>query len=179
MPFRLFQSDRRRRERIAHSLYLSIVAQARQPAFYARLGVPDTVDGRFDLIVAHAFVVMRRLGRVDGGRDLSQALFDLMFADMDQQLREMGVSDLAVGRKVRQMAEAFYGRIAAYEKALAGGGGDGLADALARNLYRAEVVADIPHAGAMAEYLIAQEGHLDAQDDAALLAGKVTFTGPE
>lgn len=178
MPFRLFQSDRRRRERIAHSLYLSIVAQARRPAFYARLGVPDTVDGRFDLIVAHAFVVMRRLGRVDGGKDLSQALFDLMFADMDQQLREMGVSDLAVGRKVRQMAEAFYGRIAAYEKGLAGGG-NGLAEALARNLYRAEVTADAAHAAAMARYLVAEEGHLATQGDAALLAGNVTFTEPE
>ncbi|MEW5729648.1 MAG: ubiquinol-cytochrome C chaperone family protein [Pseudomonadota bacterium] len=177
MPFRLFSSDRRQRERIAHSLYLAILAQARQPTFYADLGVPDTVDGRFDLIVAHAFLVMRRLGRVEGGKDLSQALFDLMFADMDQQLREMGVTDLAVGRKVRQMAEAFYGRVAAYEKGMAAGR-EALAEAVARNLYRAEDPAAAAHAGAMADHLVAAEARLAAQADADLVAGRISFAEP-
>lgn len=172
MPFRrLFQ--RRRRADTAHDLYAAAVAQARLPTFYAALGVPDTVDGRFDLLVLHAHLLMRRLGRIAGedAKTLSQALFDLMFADMDNQLREMGVTDLAVGRKVRQMAEAFYGRVAAYDAALAEGEG-ALALALERNLFRA---ATAPAAAAAAAYVIAQEAHLAALADADVLAGRVSF----
>lgn len=174
MPFRLFSSDRRRRERVARELYHAAVTQARQPDFYARLGVPDTVDGRFDLVVLHSFLIMRRLGRIEGAKSLAQALFDLMFADMDQQLREMGVTDLAVGRKVRQMAEAFYGRVAAYEAAMAEGPA-ALAQALERNLYRTVAAPDAGHTAAMAAYLLRQDAHLGARPDDALTRGEVAF----
>lgn len=182
MPFRRF-FDRRRRERLAHDLYLAAVTQARQPHFYAGWGVPDSVDGRFDLIVMHAFLVMRRLGRVagDGGDEakaLSQAVFDLMFADMDQQLREMGVTDLAVGRKVRQMAEAFFGRVSAYDKPLAEGDAAALGEALARNLYRSATPRP-EDVAAMAAYLVAQEAHVSAQSDSQVLAGRMTFRPAE
>ena len=89
---------------VAHALYLIAVAQARQPLFYAEHGVPDSVDGRFDLIVMHVFLLLRPLSKLaeqDGDVELqaragniSQALFDTMFGDMDRSLREMGVSDI-------------------------------------------------------------------------------------
>jgi cytochrome b pre-mRNA-processing protein 3 len=176
MPFKRFQ-DRRRREQAANALYLSLVAQARQPAFYAALGVPDSPEGRYDMVVLHAYLLMRRIGVVGGeaAKELSQSTFDLMFADMDQSLREMGVGDTGVGKRVRRMAENFYGRVAAYDKAQEEGG-DALERALARNLY--QTVTPVPvHLVAMAAYLLAQQRHLAGQDDATLMAGAITF-GP-
>ena len=104
----------------SHALYNRVVEQARRPAFYTTCGVPDTLDGRFDMIVLHAFLLFHRL-KLDHPRsaDLSQSVFDLMFADMDRSLREMGAGDLGVGKKVKTMVRACYGRIAAYEAGLA------------------------------------------------------------
>src|SRR5687767_3788370 len=97
-------------------LYAAIVAAARHPAPYRFWQVPDTVEGRFDMIVVHAYLVLDRLKSEDAG--FRQALVDEFFADMDRSLRELGVGDLGVGKKVRKLAEAFYGRIAAYDKAM-------------------------------------------------------------
>lgn len=176
MPFRFF--DRRRRERAASALYLALVGQARQPAFYIAHGVPDTLEGRYDMVVLHAYLLMRRLGMVgseaaEAARALSQQTFDLMFADMDQSLREMGVTDTGVGKRVRRMAEAFYGRVAAYDKAQEDGG-DALERALARNLYNTVTPAP-EHVATMAAYVLEQQEHLAAQPDQELLAGKLTF----
>ena len=100
----------------ADQLYRRLVRQARDPVFYLHLGVPDTPDGRFDMIILHAFLVIRRL-KAEHERTvgLAQAIFDLMFADMDQNLREMGVGDLGVSKRIKGMAEACYGRTVAYE----------------------------------------------------------------
>jgi cytochrome b pre-mRNA-processing protein 3 len=184
MPFRKF-IERRRRDRTAHDLYVAVINQARRPAFYLHYGVPDSLDGRFDLIVLHAFLVMRRLRRAKDGeeggeeaRRIAQALFDLMFADMDQNLRELGVSDMSVGKRVKQMARAFYGRAAAYDEALASEGA-GLAEALRRNLYgTVEGEMDMTAVKAMAGYLISQAAHLAAQPESDLLAGRVGFEPP-
>ena len=103
----------------ATPLYTEIVRQARQPEFYNNLGIPDTSNGRFDLIALHAFIIMKRLKSIGkNGETLSQALFDCMFQDIDKNLREMGVGDLSVGKKIKNLAAAFYGRIKAYEDAL-------------------------------------------------------------
>jgi cytochrome b pre-mRNA-processing protein 3 len=147
----------------ARLLYGQLVDQARAPMFYAAYGVPDSLDGRYEMLALHAFMVLRRLKRDDGpaGR-LAQALFDAMFADMDRSLREIGVSDLAVGKRVKEMARGLYGRIAAYEGGLADGvtpAGDALAGALARNVYG--TVAPPPAAAlvALARYVrLALEG---------------------
>lgn len=182
MPFRKF-FERRRRDQTAHDLYVAVINQARLPAFYLHYGVPDTLDGRFDLIVLHAFLVMRRLRQVTAeegseARETAQALFDLMFADMDQNLRELGVSDMSVGKRVKQMARAFYGRAAAYDEALASEGA-GLDEALRRNLYgTVEGEAEAAAVEAMAGYLLSQAAHLAAQPAPALLAGKVAFEAP-
>ena len=161
----------------ARGLYLSLVAQARQPGFYLQCGVPDTVDGRFDMILLHAFLVLRRLKR-DQSRtaDLAQALFDMMFADMDRNLREMGVGDLAVGRRIKAMAAAFYGRIAAYQAGL-DAGDPVLAEALKRNLYR-KASPDATAIAAVAGYLRREARALDGQPLAGLMAGTVTFGPP-
>lgn len=170
--------ERRRREQVAHGLYVSIIEQSRKPVFYVRFAVPDTLDGRFDLIVLHAFLVMRRLKGIEGplmeeARAISQALFDLMFDDMDQNLREMGVGDMSVGKRIKQMARAFYGRVAAYEDALAA---DGMEDALERNLYG---TADAPLAPEVPKLMAAYAGRCDralaGQDQSVILDGNVTF----
>lgn len=177
LPFaNIFRRDPH--EAAAMALYAALVVQARHPEFYTRLGVADTVDGRFDMVALHAFLVLRRLRRAGAAAaGLSQALFDIMFADMDQNLREMGVGDLGVGKKVKRMAEAFYGRVAAYDAGLDGDGA-ALEAALARNLYRG-AVPDAGALAAMAAYMRRQDAALAGQDAAALLAGRVSFASVE
>ena len=119
----------------AYAIYRAIMAQARHRNLYTSFGVPDTLDGRFEMLVLHATLVMSRL-REAGTPELAQRVFDIMFNDMDQALRETGASDISVPRKVRQMAEAFYGRAAAYSAALQDTGKPAsLAEALARNVF--------------------------------------------
>ena len=182
MPLARFFARRRSRDNAAHDLYVGAVEQARRPDLYLRYGIADTVDGRFDLLTAHAFLLMRRLGGIAGARAgeakvLSQALFDLMFADMDQNLREIGVSDMSIGKKVKQMARAFYGRVAAYDSGFQREG-EALAEAVARNLYRGSPPS-AEAAPAFAAYLRRQAGHLAGQGDDALLAGRVSWLAEE
>ena len=170
---------RRRFERVGYELYSAAVAAARQPWFYRELGVPDTLDGRFDLVGLHAFLVIRRLSALPPpGPDVSQAVFDAMFADMDTNLREMGVSDLTVGKRVKAMWEAFHGRAAAYEAALAEDGDAALAEALARNVWRGSVpVPDGPRR--LASLVRRHVADLTLLAPAALQAGKLAFAAPE
>src|SRR5262245_1412590 len=139
----------------AAPLYAAAVAQARQPAFYAQQGVPDTVDGRFELVALHVFLVLQRLKAEPQAAPFAQGLFDTMFGDMDRNLREMGVGDLSVGKKVKAMAQGLYGRIAAYETGLTEGDA-ALQGALRRNLYGTLPDAAAPteaQLAAMAAYL--------------------------
>ncbi len=107
------------------ALYSRIVGRTRHAVFYTQAGVPDTIDGRFDLLVLHVHIILRDFRRRGLGRHpLGQALFDAFFQDMDQGMREAGVGDLGVSKKIRKMAEAFYGRAGAYDEVL----GDGIAD---------------------------------------------------
>jgi cytochrome b pre-mRNA-processing protein 3 len=139
----------------AAALYGAIVAQARQPDFYVVHGVPDTVDGRFEMIALHMFLVLHRLKPVSDD-DLAQQLFDIMFGDMDQSLREMGAGDLGVGRRVRAMAEGLYGRMAAYEAGLATDD-EHLAAAWRRNVF-----GTVPEPGPSAAVLQSLCGYLRA-----------------
>jgi cytochrome b pre-mRNA-processing protein 3 len=155
----------------AHRLYSEIVSQARSPALYSTYGVPDTLDGRFELIVLHAFLLLNRLKDEDSVRPLTQDLFDVMFADLDQSLREMGVGDLSVGKKIKVMAQSFYGHMAAYEAAVADGT---LADALERNLY-GTVQADPVEVEKMRDYVVRQRQSLESADLEAFRAGHIPF----
>ena len=164
---------RKPHERAGFSLYTAAVGAARNPLVFDALGVPDTLDGRFDLVSLHVALLIRRL-RADAdpaGPELAQAVFDAMFADMDVNLREMGVSDLAVGKRVKRMWEAFHGRALAYEAALNGEGD--LADALRRNVWRGEAPEGAAEALAARARGVATA--LDAQGMAALKAGQVEF----
>ncbi|PJI37849.1 ubiquinol-cytochrome C chaperone family protein [Ferrovibrio sp.] len=160
----------------AVALYRCIVEQARQPDFYTHHGVPDSLDGRFDMIVLHTFLVMRRLRTIasQAAGHLSQDLFDLLFADMDSNLREIGVGDLGVGKRVKKMAQAFYGRVEAYEAGLTATDDAILTDALTRNLYGTTQPA-LPNQLAMAAYMRAAEARLADQSEAKILAGNVYF----
>ena len=156
-----------------NAVYRRIVERAREPVFYTEWGVPDTLDGRFELLALHAFLVLRRLKRDhDVTEAFAQELFDTMFADLDRALREMGVGDLGVGRRVKEMAAGFYGRIVAYDKGLADGAA--LDAALRRNLYGTAAPSEAQRAEA-ATYVLRQAAALEAQPLAALLAGEVGF----
>ena len=160
---------------VAEEIYGQIVEQAREPRFYLDYGIPDTVDGRFELVALHAFLVLRRLKVAGGRNDIGQALFDVMFEDMDLSLREMGAGDMGVGKRVKSMVQAFYGRIASYEQGLSADG-ETLEEALARNVYGtttpiAETVANL------ADYVREQDAHISAIDLGKVRAGKFGF-GP-
>lgn len=163
---------RNKREATIDSLYGAIVAQARQPVFFRNHGVPDTVDGRFEMVVLHVFLVLHRL-KAEGEerRELGQALFDRLFADFDRALRELGVADTKVPKKIRQMGQAFYGRVKAYDEALARDEGRALEDALARNVLANEA-ADT---AALASYVRTAAADIAAIPYATLADGAITF----
>lgn len=158
-------------------LYTTIVKQSREPAFYSTFEVADTVEGRFDMIVLHLFVVIRRLKTaLPQTEEFQQALYDLMLADMDLNLRELGVGDMGLARRVPKMAEAFYGRAAAYEEGLSDTDNTTLKAALDRNLYRKTPVSD-ESLEIMAHYLRREAGNLEKTAIEDLQKGHVRF-GP-
>lgn len=156
-------------------LYGAIVAQARQRVFYADYAVPDTVEGRLEMIMLHTVLLLNRLNRGDDeSRALGQAVFDRFCLDMDDNLREMGVGDLTVPKQMRRIAGAFYGRAKAYEEALASADANSLVDALARNIYPNDPAAS-GHAERLAAYARAAIAHLAPQTPTALAEGIVEF----
>ena len=164
------------RDRNIETIYGVIVAQAREPVFYTGYGVPDTVEGRFDMIVLHLFLYIRRIsGRVIASA-ATQPLFDRFCADLDGNLREMGVGDLTVPKKMQKFAGAFYGRSAAYEKALVASDHETATAALARNVFGRETPT--PGAGLLADYMFKAAGALRVIDDGALERGAFAFPDP-
>ncbi|MDE2384207.1 MAG: ubiquinol-cytochrome C chaperone [Alphaproteobacteria bacterium] len=157
----------KRRPEPAQPLYGAIVAAARQPKLYAAWGVPDTVDGRFDALVLHLALVIERLHEADAA--FSTELLETFCRDMDGNLRELGAGDLSVGKKVRRMAEAFYGRYDAYEAAR---DEQAMLAAVSRNVYAS---AAHPMAAELALYALAARQGLAQQATADLMAGKVVF----
>jgi len=121
-------------DEFAAALYVRIGEQARAPELFEACGIPDTLDGRFDALALHAALVIDRLRREPGGDMLAQAFFDVMFRHLDLTLREIGVQDLGVGRRIKIMAEGLHGRALAYREALVGGP-EPLSEVLRRNAY--------------------------------------------
>ena len=173
-PFNHFRKPRLAPPGTIEAIYGMIVTQAREPLFYRDLGVPDTVNGRFDLLLLHLWLVLRRLKSVGSGTALSQALFDHFCIDMDDNLREMGTGDQAVPKRMREFGEAFYGRTAAYDMALTEGR-EALAQAICKNVFNGE---KIEQARALAAYAVAAETELAQLDETTLLAGRLTFPVP-
>jgi len=163
--------------------YTAIMAQARRPDYYGAGQVPDSFDGRFDFLAAHVHLVLRRL-RTDGvaREEIGQALFDVFFRDMDQAMRESGVGDLGVGKRIRKMAQAFYGRAAAYDEALGKAAPARaskavkarLAEVLTRNLYPdTPEQADAEKMSALGSYFLELEKQLAKRSLEDILAGHV------
>lgn len=176
---RLF--GRKSHDDAAHQLYLTAAGQARQPVFYRAGGAPDTLDGRFDLLTLHVFLLLRRLSASPSGKpqaELAQSLFDVMFGDMDRNLREMGVGDLTVGKRIREMSEAFYGRVEAYETGiLADDDNASLIAGLVRNLYRGNPPPPLV-LGRMADYMREAVALLQSTPDENFPQGKAAFPPP-
>lgn len=167
----------RANEDSARLLYERIIAQTRQEVFYRDCLIPDSVDGRFELLVLHVFLVLNRLKKErDRTADLAQTLFDIMIYDLDQSLRVSGVGDLKVGPKLRQMAEAFYGRVSAYDAGLEGDDSILMA-ALERNLFGTSAPPQAAILAALSVYVRQEAAQLAGQETGALLAGEVSFQG--
>jgi cytochrome b pre-mRNA-processing protein 3 len=173
-PFNHFRKPRLAPSGTIEAIYGMIVTQAREPLFYRDLGVPDTVNGRFDLLLLHLWLVLRRLKSVGSGTALSQALFDHFCTDMDDNLREMGVGDQTVPKRMREFGEAFYGRTTAYDMALTEGR-EALAQALCKNVLNGE---KIEQARALAAYAESAAADLAQLDETTLLAGRFAFPVP-
>ncbi len=163
-----------RHERAGFTLYTAAVQAARAPVYFQSLGVPDTLDGRFDLVGLFAALVIRRTHALPPpGPALAQAVFDAMFADMDHNLRELGVGDLSIPKRMRAMWEAFHGRALAYAAPLAACDAEALTAALARNVWRGQ--APPGAAAKLAEATLRQDRYLATQDPARLRTGAIDF----
>lgn len=159
-----------------YAVYSAIVAQSRQPRFYAEWSVPDTVTGRFDMISLHLVLLFRRLRGDDSGqRDFAQAVFDLFFKDMDRSLREMGVTDIGVPKKIQKMGNLFFGLLAAINQAMDAHDAAALRAVLTRNVYDE---AETEGAARLADYLLNTDRALAAQPVEAIRAGVLTFEVP-
>jgi cytochrome b pre-mRNA-processing protein 3 len=164
------------RDKSIACLYGAIVAQARQPAFYQAYRVPDTVNGRLEMIMLHAILVLRQLqGGTTRSREIGQRLFDRFCCDMDDSLREMGVGDLAVPRKMRRIGEAFYGRQSAYGRALAAAHDGQLAALLARNVFAGSPEGEGP--ARLATYM--RRALDDLSEQSGFDRGEISFPDPE
>jgi cytochrome b pre-mRNA-processing protein 3 len=166
---------RRASRAVIEQILGEIVAAARRPALYQALQAPDRIDGRFELLTLHAGLVLRRLAALGGLADaIAQELVNSVFLHFDDTLREMGLSDIAVSKRLKAMGGAFYGRNAAYAAALDEGSAARLAEALARNVYGATDPA-APQAGALASYVASLDAALAAIPMEAFATGRFRF----
>jgi cytochrome b pre-mRNA-processing protein 3 len=160
----------------AERLHAAAVAQARSPALYARMGAPDTIEGRFELLCAHVILLLDRLkGEADSLAETRQALFDVFVSHLDGAMREMGVGDLAMGKRMRRLGEAFYGRLQAYEAAFAV-----LPERATLEALVARTILDGHDAdpGELAGYLSSARLALAGQEPSALLKGGPLWPAP-
>jgi len=163
-----------RRELIAQRLYAVLSAQARRPEFYLAGGVPDTIDGRFEMVALHAFLLFKRLkGQGEKAGAVAQAAYDVMFSDFDASIRELGAADLGVGRRIKFMTEAMNGRFQAYQTGL-DGGPIALELALKRNLYGTTEPAEEP-LKRMADYVRRADADLAQEPIDQLMRGVLRF----
>ena len=170
---RLFGARRQTNREITERLYEAIVAAARQPHFYSHWKVPDTPLGRFEMLSLHMFLCQHRLHEAEAGaRQVAQVLIDEFFLDIDHSLRELGISDVGVPKRMKRLARMYYGRTAAYADALERNDDEALAAALARNIRPDEQWAGAPD---LASYVKSAVAHLAAQPVANICAGQLDF----
>jgi len=171
---RIFGGGMAANREITNALYEQIVAAARQPLLYAEWNVPDTPLGRFEMIALHMFLVLHRLrGEAAEARDVAQNLTDMFFTDVEHSIRELGIGDLGVPKRMKKLARMFYGRAVSYGGAIDRDDSTELAAALGRNV-RPEDTA-WPQAADLAGYTLAAYRGLEAQPLAGLLSGRIAF----
>lgn len=160
----------------AKMVYAEILLQVRQPYFYQKYGVPDSFDGRFDLMLLHIFLILNRMFEdvPEEAEAFNQALFDATFEDMDQTLREMGIGDMGIPKHMRKMMKAFNGRMHAYRDASENNNFEG---ALVKNLYGTVENPDADIVKAMVEKVGVLSGVLQTQSSGDILNGQVVFEG--
>lgn len=174
---RLFSRERSANRVITEALYASIVAAARQPFLYSDWNVPDTPLGRFEMLSLHMFLFQHRMHQETGAsRDIAQILIDDFFEDVDHSLRELGIGDMGIPKRMKKLAKMYYGRTAAYADALDRDDRDALVAALSRNI-RPDATS-WPEAADLAGYVVGAVKALAAQDSETIRAGTVTFPAP-
>ena len=160
----------------ADATYIALVAQARKPFFYTEMRVPDTLDGRFEMIVLHLFLVQHRLLHETPHADFARAVSEAFFDDMDRSVRELGVADSGVSKRIKRMGKAYNGRLQVYEASLREP--DAMRAALARNLYGTLGEGDTTLLDGMRHYIDAEIAKLDAVATDIIVEGRYTWEEP-
>ena len=177
MIFGLFR-NRKHNQAIMLRQYELLTAASRNPVLFLDYDVPDTVMGRFEMVSIVMILFFRRTRKSEtSGQELAQAIVDAFFQDLDHSIRELGIGDVAVPKRMKKFAGMFYGRLESYAKALDEGDGDALAVALRRNIYPSK--DDAPDMRPLASYMIAAEAVLSAEPEALLTTGTMPFPAPE
>lgn len=162
---------------IGRDLYERIVAQSRRPAFYSLASVPDTMEGRFEMIVLHLFLVLDRLKTAgQDGQKLGQRIMENLVADMDDALRQIGIGDMGVPRRIQKTAAAMRERVRDYDAAI-GSPGTALEKALATHIY--QTGQPIAAHAMLARYVRAARTSLHNQATADIREARLTFPEPE
>ena len=161
-----------RQDKLARNVFKIIVEQSRKKYFYLHLGVPDTLEGRFELIVLHTFLVVRCLKQSKVMKKFGRDIMTILFDDFDLSLREMGVGDMGIGKKIKVMADSFYGRCKAYEEGLKLGDRE-IEEAITRNVYRGEI--DRKLALILVNYLKSEAKHIESLSFNDIYLGKFNF----
>ncbi len=175
---RFFGRERNANRAITDALYAQIVAAARQTVLYSDWNVPDTPLGRFEMVSLVMFLFQNRLyGETGPSADVAQVLIDEFFTDVEHSLRELGISDVGVPKRMKKLARMFYGRVTAYGTALDAGDGPALAAALTRNI-RPDLES-WPYAGLLGAYVFYCRDRLRDTADEALAAGEISFMDAE
>ena len=166
--------------RVIERLHGDIVAAVRQPAFYADYSVDDTFEGRFELLALFSTLLVRRLAMLPApAPEVAQELTDRIFSELDAAMRELGVGDLAVPKRIKKFAAAFLGRRKAYDEALSAASQDQLAVALARNVYGLESAQGVQNAARLARYALAAEAALASEPLETFASGSAPFPKAE
>lgn len=174
---RLLGRERRANQAVVDALYSTIVASARQPRFYSDWSVPDTPLGRFEMMSLHVFLILRRLrGQTGAAGQIAQEITDTFFLEVDHSLRELGIGDVGVPKRMKKLARMFYGRAEAYGGALDAMDNVALAEALRRNI-RPES-AEWPEAAELAAYVQAAADDLAGQPSTDIDAGRLRYPAP-
>lgn len=176
MIFGLFKKKNHNRA-IVDRQYAALTSMARVPFFYADLDVPDTVMGRFEMLSAVMILFFRRTAKSEtSGQELAQEIVDAFFQDIDHSIRELGIGDQGVPKRMKKLAGMFYGRLETYAAALEAGGRDALAAALRRNIYPER--EDAPAMQGLADWMIAAEAALSAVSEDEISRGAVELLQP-